>query len=52
MINGTYPVANKLTTEAANTAGRANCSPARNARINVVATTNTNENKDESVSKE
>jgi len=37
LINGTYPVANKLTTEAANTAGRANFSPARNARINVVA---------------
>mmetsp|Transcript_38349 Transcript_38349/g.67296 ORF Transcript_38349/g.67296 Transcript_38349/m.67296 type:complete len:94 (+) Transcript_38349:172-453(+) len=37
LMKGTYPVANKLTTEAANTAGRANCSPARKANINEVA---------------
>ena len=39
-MNGTYPVANKLTREADNTAGRANCSPERYESIKEVATTN------------
>jgi hypothetical protein len=37
-MKGTYPVANRLTIEAATTAGRAHCSPERYDRIKDVAT--------------
>ena len=37
LMKGTYPVANRLIMDAANTAGSANCSPDRNTKISVVA---------------